>query len=110
MDDLGLLSEDEADGPPEWERGEWFVGRVEKEDLSHRRPSIGFCVASADALVRASHRGPSIVSGTCEPAMRTSPGVNGPQISVAREKADRYPINPHKLFRSNATRCLYHGW
>ncbi|GAA3927255.1 hypothetical protein GCM10023085_05630 [Actinomadura viridis] len=105
MDDLRLLPEDEADGPPQRERRQRFVGRVEEEDLSHRTASTGSGFASADADVRASHRGQGIVSGTCEPAMRTSPGANRPEISVAPEKAVRYPINPHKRSGSNAKGC-----
>nr|BFE29389.1 hypothetical protein GCM10010200_016400 [Actinomadura rugatobispora] len=109
MDDLGLLPEDQAHGPAQRERRQRFVSGVQEEDLSHQTPSTGLCFASADAGDRASHRGPSIVSGTCEPAMRTSPGANRPAISVAPEKAVRYPINPHMRSRSNAKGCCHHG-
>ncbi|GLW65501.1 hypothetical protein Arub01_37450 [Actinomadura rubrobrunea] len=106
MDDFRLLPEHEADRPSKGKGGEWFVRRVQEKDLSHQTALSGSWVsfASVHASARASHRGPSIVSGTCAPTMRTSPGVSWPyqrwstarptpKISVAPEKVVRYPIN-----------------
>jgi hypothetical protein len=35
MYDLCLVAEDEADGPPETDGGQWLVGDVEQQHASH---------------------------------------------------------------------------
>ena len=35
MNDLCLLAEDKADGPPETDGGKWLVGNVKQQHTSH---------------------------------------------------------------------------
>src|SRR5690606_21403910 len=76
--------------------GEWFVRRVQEEDLSHQTPSAGPCcrIASAGAVRRASDRGPSMFSGSCVLAMRTSPGADRPDSVWRLRGPPATPIIP----------------
>jgi hypothetical protein len=84
VDDLGLLPEYEAHGPPERQCGEWLVCRIQEKDLAHQTASAGIRAAAAQqaTIRRALHLDPAAPSSTCTPATRTSSRANPKLKSV----------------------------